>query len=297
MKKISILLLTLFLGCSNSSDPIPDDIEEIPLKETIQYKTIEGIDANLLSLDIYYTDNVSAGRPVIIWVHGGAWAIGDKSNNIDDKVNLFQSNKWIFVSVNYRLSPFPSELSNPNRIKYPTHNRDVAEAIKWVYDNISEYGGNADKLALIGHSAGAHLVSLTGTRKEFLEHVGVPLSVIKGVASIDTEGYDVRSKVEEQNDFYINAFGDNENENIEASPLSNVDGNAPFPKFFIAKRGTSTRIAIADAFITALQDNQASVSQVDGSIYSHSEINDAIGDEDETLITNPLITFFNSCFE
>lgn len=273
------------------------DLEETLLKETVQYRIIEEVDENLLSLDIYYTDNITSSRPVIIWVHGGAWAIGDKANNINDKVELFQSNEWIFVSINYRLSPVPYEFTNPNRIKYPTHNRDVAQAIKWVYENIDQYGGNPNKLALLGHSAGAHLVSLTGTRKEFLEFVEVPISAIKGIASIDTEGYNVRKKVEEQNDYYINAFGDDETENREASPLFNVPFNPPFPNFFIAKRGSVARIEVANEFISALENSQVSVDQIDGSVYTHSEINEAIGKEGETLITNPLITFFEKCFE
>lgn len=299
MKSIIILLSFFVLfSCNNKgTDPKPESTEETLLIETVQYRAIEGVDENLLSLDIYYTDNKSDNRPVVIWVHGGAWAIGDKANNIDDKVKLFQSNEWLFVSINYRLSPVPYEFANPNRIKYPTHNRDVAQAIKWIYENIDQYGGNPNKLALLGHSAGAHLVSLTGTRKEFLEFVEVPISAIKGVASIDTEGYDVRKKVEEQNDYYINAFGDDETENREASPLFNVPINPPFPNFFIAKRGSIGRIEVANHFISALESNQVSVDQVDGSIYTHSEINEAIGEEGETLITNSLITFLKKCFE
>lgn len=103
-----------------------------------------------------------------MYVHGGGWSIGDKSAQLENKIALFKSLNYVFVSTNYRLSPFPNRLGNDDRIKYPLHNQDVVSAIAWLVENISDYGGNPDKVALIGHSAGAHLVSLIGTDESFL---------------------------------------------------------------------------------------------------------------------------------
>lgn len=218
---------------------------------------------------------------------------------LEDKVNLFFSMDYLFVSVNYRLSPFPFEINNPDRIQFPTHNKDVANAIKWVYDHVEEYGGNKNKIALIGHSAGAHIVALTGTNSQFLEQVSLSLSYIKGVAVIDTQAYDVVEQVVNgtNQNMYINAFGTDEIQNRLASPIFNVNPNTDYPKFFIAKRGSAQRIAYADDFIEVLENNGVAVSQINGSIYNHIEINDAIGKQGETLITNPLKEFFSSCFE
>ena len=131
---IVFLCLVLF-GCSSSDDPIicpPHNLET-----TIQYKTIAGVDANLNSLDIYYSSDQDK-RPVVIWIYGGAQAIGDKSNKMDNKINLLRYQEgYVLVSVNYRLSPFPYELNNPDRVMFPSHKEDVADAIKWVYDNIA----------------------------------------------------------------------------------------------------------------------------------------------------------------
>lgn len=296
MKSITLLFLCLLLACAEQENTLPI-IESLSI--TQEYKVINGVDPDLLSLDVYYNTATESKKPVVIWVHGGGWSIGDKGNQITDKVNLFQSLNYVFVSINYRLSPVPFELGNPDRIMYPTHNLDVAEAIKWVVDNIAEYGGDPDKIALLGHSAGAHLVALTGTNPTFLANVGLHLSNLKGVAAIDTEGYNVPNQIQDNNDLYLNAFGSDPNLNRQASPLFNIESGVTltYPNFFIAKRGSPRRIAIADEFISALKNKGTFVQQVDGSIYDHSGINQAIGAPNEQLITNALIGFFAACFK
>ena len=297
MKYLLLLILPLFLlECKKEEDTI---IENPPtdLSTSVEYKQMDSISSNLLSLDIYYNSLTEQKKPVVLYVHGGGWSIGDKSSQIENKISLFQSLDYLFVSINYRLSPFPFEPNNSNRIKFPAHNNDVADAIKWVINNISKYGGDQNKIALLGHSAGAHLVSLTATNSTFLTNVGLNFSNIKGVAAIDTEGYDVLSQVQNNNALYINAFGIDTNSNAQASPILNLTSGISYPKFFIAKRGSSGRIARADNFINTLVLNGVSVSQIDGSIYDHSGINDAIGKPNETLITNALKQFLTECFQ
>ncbi|NOS93615.1 MAG: alpha/beta hydrolase [Cyclobacteriaceae bacterium] len=291
----NILLFThLIIGCSK--DETPATPSTTYTKVTLPYKQVSGVDVNLLSLDLYHFGTTNATKPVVVYVHGGAWAVGDKANSISNKTNLFSSLGYVFVSVNYRLSPSTAS-SDPNRIKFPTHSEDVADAVKWLYDNIATYGGDKQKMVLLGHSAGAHLVSLTGTSAQFLPAKGISLSALKGVASIDTEGYDVATQCNEGNDTYLNAFGSNSADWTKASPIAQVVSGTVYPRFFIAKRGTTTRIAISDDFITKLQSAGVTVSQVTGSQYDHEGINDAIGAPNETIITEPLKTFLAQCFQ
>jgi len=285
------------LSCGEDVNDINQETTSENLTATIAYNQINGVDLNLLSLDIYYNSDLKTQKPVVVYVHGGAWTIGDKSNEIVNKVSLFQSLDYVFVSVNYRLSPFPFELDNLDRIMFPTHNNDVADAIKWVYDSIDQYGGNPEKIALLDLSAGAHLVSLTATNTSFLENVGLTNTVLKGVATIDTEGYNVLAKAQENNEIFENAFGTNLELNTQASPTRSIENDNFYPNFFVAKRGNPLRIAIADDFIEALEQNNTAVSQIDGSIYTHNEINSAIGDPNDNLITIPLVAFFEACFE
>ena len=298
MKKLSFLLLSfVFLTISCHKKPKEEDTSLNYTKYTTAYKTVQGVDADLLSLDVYYDADDTDAKPVLIWVHGGGWSIGDKSYQMDNKKKLFASLGYILVSVNYRLSPFPYEVNNPNRIKFPTHNIDIADAIKWVYDHISTYGGNPDKIILLGHSAGAHLVSLTATNQSYLQQAGVPVTSIVGVASIDTKMYDVYDQIQNQAnvpDMYLNAFGNDPQENTEASPIRNLSATY-FPKFFIAKRGSADRIQAANQFILALQNAGVDEVTLYADSYNHIQINDAIGEKDEDVITPALKSFFKSC--
>ena len=134
MQRIGTPIFTFFftlLLFSCSTDETPSVPSSTYTKVTLPYKQVSGVDANLLSLDLYHFETTGATKPVVIYVHGGAWAIGDKANSITNKTNLFSSLGYVFVSVNYRLSPSAAS-SDPNRIQFPTHNEDVADAVKWV---------------------------------------------------------------------------------------------------------------------------------------------------------------------
>lgn len=287
-------LVVLQTNCSlDDGNPVESDQYT---KATIRYKNVIGADPNLLSLDVYHFGETSPSKPIVIYVHGGAWAIGDKANSLTNKTNLFSSLGYLLVSINYRLSPFPMS-ADPDRIMFPVHNEDVADAVKWVYDHIGTYGGDKNKMVLLGHSAGAHLVSLTGTSSQFLPARGIPLNTIKGIASIDTEGYNVVYQVNSNIEIYINAFGTDASDLVSASPIEQLIATTSYPKFFIAKRGSATRIGLADDFIAKLESVGVSVSQVTASEYSHEEINDAIGSPNETTITTPLTVFLDQCFQ
>lgn len=173
-------------------------------KLNVSYATISGVNQNLLNLDIYHLDEGPYGtRPVIFWVHGGAWIIGDKLLSVYSKARFFNSLGYIFVMVNYRLSPTPSTnigTWDTNRVRHPDHITDVVTALKWTYENINNFGGDPSKIVVGGHSAGAHLVSLLCTNTTYINSAysttvqdNTFRSAIKGCISVDTDGYDVES--------------------------------------------------------------------------------------------------------
>jgi arylformamidase len=304
MKKAFISLTAFCLLFLSTTACKKNNIQPEPAKlagdTTIAYKTVANVAPNLLSLDIYTLANQDPTTkvPIVIWVHGGGWRQGDKKYQVNNKVTLMRSLNYIMVSINYRLSPFDFELNNPNRIKYPTHNNDVADAIRWVYDNIGTYGGDKDKIALLGHSAGAHLVSLTGTSPLFLPNKNLPLTALKGVACIDVDAYDIADISKKSNeDLFINAFGNDPAILKEASPITHLVQGKTYPAFFVAKRGGANYIQNAEAFILKLQNVGATVSQVTANQYDHEGINVAIGAPNETVMTEPLKAFFKQCFK
>jgi acetyl esterase/lipase len=118
--------------------------------KNIPYIVIAGVDPNLLSLDVYAPAKAK-DLPVVLMIHGGGWANGDKANRDvgTNKARYFTAQGYVYVSINYRLSP---------AVQHPTHIEDVASAVSWVLENIATYGGDPARLTLMGHSAGAHLL-------------------------------------------------------------------------------------------------------------------------------------------
>jgi len=132
-------------------------------------------------LDLVRPAGVS-NAPVLLFVHGGGWSIGDKAHAAGDKARWANSKGWAFASANYRLVP---------QATVEQQAADVASAIAWLRANAAREGLDPDRIVLMGHSAGAHLVALIGTDTRYLQAAGVPLGAVKGVVLLDGAGYDV----------------------------------------------------------------------------------------------------------
>ncbi len=118
-------------------------------------------------LDIYLPERESF--KVVIYIHGGGLLEGDKSTK--NIVGEYLAKKGIaFVSVNYRLYP---------QAVYPEFIRDAAEAVAWVYNNISEYG-YCEGLYIGGSSAGGYISMMLCFNKIYLSPYDIPENMIKG---------------------------------------------------------------------------------------------------------------------
>ena len=295
MKNLFFLLLLFSVSCNKTNEPADSNY----VQKTIQYQTIDGVKSKLSSLDINYFEKWNELKPVVIFIHGGGWAIGDKSNKPKSKIALFEDLKYVYVSINYRLSPFPYQPNNPDRIMHPTHVKDVAKAIKYIYDNIEEYGGDKNKMAVMGHSAGAHLASLISTDPKYLNEVGLKTSIFKGVVSLDTQASDIDYAMQhtfigsELYKMYVNAFGDTSDKWKEASPINYVASSLA-PNWVVVYRGSQTRMTNQLRFIDALKSTGKNVIGINAKNYSHAGVNDAIGDSNDTIINKPVVDFLNS---
>lgn len=104
-----------------------------------------------LLLDIYRPREVASGRPVLLYVHGGAWIIGSRRNQGLPLLHRFAARGWVCFTIDYRLSPGAT---------FPDHIVDVKRAIAWVREHARDYGGDPDCIVISGGSAGGHLASL-----------------------------------------------------------------------------------------------------------------------------------------
>ena len=94
---------------------------------------------------------------------------------------------FVFVSTNYRLLP---------QVDMETIVRDIAKSIRWVHDHIAEYGGDPQRLFIMGHSAGAQLAALVCTDDRYLKAEGLSLAIMKGCVPVDGDTYDVPAIIE-----------------------------------------------------------------------------------------------------
>jgi triacylglycerol lipase len=100
-----------------------------------------------------------AGRPrtIVIFVHGGGWAGGDKHAPGDDLyenvVHWAANQGMVGVNIDYRLADYKN-----NANLYPTQEQDVAAAIRWVKANAKIYGGDPNRIYLWGHSSGGSAI-------------------------------------------------------------------------------------------------------------------------------------------
>ncbi len=212
-------------------------------------------------LDVYVPIAESAKpRPVFVWIHGGGWFTGDKvSSTMAYKAKTLVDAGYVFVSVNYRLSP---ELSGPralapNRLRFPAHYLDAARALGWVNRHIAKYGGNPKRMLIGGDSAGGQISSLLATRPAYLRARGMSTRQIKGVFSLDAVGFNVARMMTPAyrrinagfQKMMFNAFGTPAEEKkahrwAAASPLRFADRKDP-PIYFVVPTTAPDRWADA----------------------------------------------------
>jgi acetyl esterase/lipase len=154
-----------------------------------------------------------AKAPVLLFVHGGGWSIGDKAHAAPDKARWANSKGWAFASANYRLVP---------QATVEQQAADVASAIAWLRANAAKEGLDPNRIVLMGHSAGAHLVALVGTDPSYLKAAGVPMGMVKGVVLLDGAGYDVPTQASAEMNIvkpmYEAAFSNDPNRQAALSP-------------------------------------------------------------------------------
>jgi arylformamidase len=228
----------------------------------------------------------SQRRPVVVYVHGGGWQAGDK-RRVGHKARLFTSAGYLFASVNYRLSPSVRGLPAPDRVRFPDHPHDVGEALGWLTRNVRRFGGDPDRLVLVGHSAGAHLASLVGVDPSFGSAYGVPARAVRGVVSLDTATFDVAAKADPARNrrpqLFWNAFGTPREEAADprwasASPISLADRGDP--AFLLVTQRRPSRVAENRAMLRAL-GNRRSDSLVSVPL-DHAGINRMLGSPRDT---------------
>jgi acetyl esterase/lipase len=163
-------------------------------------------------LDLYLP-KVPRGFPVILSIHGGALLEGDKSSQ--EFVGQRFAAAGIGVAViNYRLSP---------GVSHPVHVQDVAAAFAWVKRFISEFGGLADRVFLVGHSAGAYLATLLATDGRYLTVHRLAPKDIRGLVAVS--GFFWVDRIASERPKSV--WGESKYDWLDASPPTHLTSGLP----------------------------------------------------------------------
>ena len=274
------LLLSLMISSAYGT---PEESDLFLVARDLSYGDIDQ-----QKLDVYCRSG-SARLPVVIYVHGGGWAFGSKED-VYYKPQYFDEQDVAFISMDYRL-----------RWDYETYDQaeDIVSVIKWVQDNAATYGLNEKKIVLMGHAAGAHLVSLVGTNESYLKAGGRQLSDISAVISIDMGSYDIERLMIELGSFIERRqhrliFGNEQQYWREASPVSHVEADKGIPSFallYVADDEEST--LQAKGFAKVLSQAGVETIMIPGNEKTSDSIDELLGSPGDKT-TQALMAFLRA---
>ena len=175
------------------------------------------------TLDIYRTEGVK-NAPVVVFFHGGAYVRGDRNVNAEVYGNVatyFARNGFVGVNATYRLAP---------AAKWPAAAQDVGSVVNWLKENAAKYGGDPNRIYLIGHSAGATHVATYVYTKSLQPSQG------HGVAGVVLMSgrYLFEPNPDDPNLKNFQAyFGADATQYPARSPINHVKTAAPLPTFVV----------------------------------------------------------------
>ena len=241
-----------------------------------RYASRPGADANLTSLDVYLPAGCGPA-PGVVWVHGGGWRRGDKAGGSVPALAAFANDLGAaLVSVNYRLT------GPGTGVRWPDHGNDVAAALAWMDANGPDVGVDPDRLALIGHSAGGHLVAVAATDPALLATNGADPAAPRCVVVLDSAAM----VLDAGDPLHAATFGTDAVVLAGASPQVLVERNgAPPAEFLVVAQGRPARVAAQRSFTAAITAAGGTAAFLDANPLDHAGVAAAVGRDDDPVVT------------
>lgn len=219
-------------------------------------------------LDVYLPPApLRPGAPVLLMVHGGGWAHGDKAmaSVVRHKVQRWAPRGVVFASMNYRLLPEATPLQQA---------QDVARALAWLQAQAGAWQADATQVVLMGHSAGAHLAALVSASAALRQAARV--QPWAGTVLLDSAALDVPALMAERHwPLFDRAFGSDPAVWREASPWHQLRQAVP-PVLVVCSSRRDTVCAQGQAWVdrAVALGGRAQLLPQD---LSHRDINDRLG--------------------
>ena len=195
---VALLAVAVIGGCTVPEPPgaaplrYRDQVfNNVTVTSNLQYGSAPDAQGNPvpLMLDMYRpTGDTQTSRPALVWVHGGSFTGGDKTNLVPvDVANTFAKLGYVVVSINYRLLG-SNCIANPSGCTAAAieAKRDAQAAVRWLRANAATYGIDPTRIGIGGESAGAITATLVGLLSEDVGTSGNPgwPSTVGGFVSV-----------------------------------------------------------------------------------------------------------------
>jgi len=125
-------------------------------------------------LDLYAPRVSPIGMPVAVFFYGGAWRSGAR-DYYEFLGDALASRGFLTAIPDYRLAP---------QVRFPTFLEDCAAAVAWTSAHAAQFGGDPNKLVLIGHAAGAYNAMMVGLDERYLRAAGADRRALRGIAGL-----------------------------------------------------------------------------------------------------------------
>ncbi len=268
---LALILVLASMGAVLAEDapaPAPAPVaaperHEVEVSRDVPYVAGEDVE-DRQRLDLY----VPTGEgpwPVLLWIHGGAWAVGHRKQE-EALARRFAERGIAVAAADHRMSKalWISE-KHDSGVEHPTHVEDVAAAFAWLVKHAAEHRLDSGRMFVGGFSSGAHLSALLATDPKYVKAHGLESSQIRGALPVGG-AYDIQAyydvhhehngeKMAEQH--VRDVFGHSEGAFADASPVTHMK-KTEVPMLVLSEKDTHgyTQVfeeAVKEAGITRIQ--------------------------------------------
>lgn len=264
---IALALTAVLAGCSAPTSPAPSTSSTTSTGAAASKTDIDVVGDGIPEhrMDLHMPEHPTGPVPVVIWVHGGGWKVGDKADVMrTDEVQMIATTKamleagYAVAAPNYRLVP---------NTRFPEPMQDVSAAVRYLRNHAGELGLDPARFALMGDSAGAHLAAMTAMTPHDAELQGSlgeegdpSVTAFVGYYGI----YDLRTRTEDQQAACGRARPGGESSHGQ---LIGADPDSPTGEPVAAKASPVTHVTSASVptlLISGRQDCTAPAAQAEG---------------------------------
>lgn len=287
----SLCLLLLLATPLAAADPMiqmlnPDLPDGVTITRDVLYRTV---DDEKLHLDVYTPAAAAEGiAPAIVYVHGGGWEAGSRTNSFGRKRDTYPllDAGFIVVSIDYRLAPDH---------RFPANIEDVKSAVRFIRAHADRFHIDPDRIGAMGESAGGHLVALLGLADKTAGfEVGDHLDQSSRVSAVvDIYGVHDLSRLTSPGAIQAAKKSFSPDQHEKASPVTYITADAPPFLVIHGDKDTVVEVEQSDLFVKALQAVDAPVEylRVENAQHGFWEVKAPI-DPPMPRITAAVVAFF-----